>query len=273
MMNHATSEPRDAPGAFRAAYDRRAQAYATVVEPTFAPTHRRIVELAEIVPDVQLLDVATGTGGVAREAASLGARVTGIDVSSGMLEIARQRSPAGIVYLLAEAAELPFPDGSVDVITCGFGLSHMPHANDVLEEVRRVLRPRGRLVASCWGPQGFNPSRDAVQARLARYLPEWRDPFAAITTREVWADAQRGLRILRRAGFERVQVATERLCGEFAGPEQALARAVAGTVAGAMADAIQDDELGRFRAEALAAIEATGDLAWWDLVNYYRAWP
>src|SRR3989442_10536408 len=185
MMNHAPSEPLDAPGAFRVAYDRRAQAYAVAVEPTFAPAHRRIVELAEIVTGVQLLDVATGTGGVACEAASLGARVTGIDVSSGMLEIARQRSPAGIVYLLAEAAALPFPDGSVDVITCGFGLSHMPHANDVLEEVRRVLRPTGRLVASCWGPQGFNSSRDAVQARLARYPPEWMVPLDPMKTPRV----------------------------------------------------------------------------------------
>ena len=272
-MEHSTSDQRDAPGAFRAAYDRRAQAYATAVEPTFAPAHRRIVELAEIRPGVQVLDVATGTGGVAREAAALGAHVTGIDVSSGMLEVARQRSPAGIVYLMAEAAELPFPDGSVEVVTCGFGLSHMPHADDVLSEVRRVLRSTGRLVASCWGPRGFNPSRDAVQAMLARYLPQWKDPFAPITTREVWADTQRGLRILRRAGFERVEVATERLRGEFASAEQALARALAGTVAGAMADAIQHDELGRFRAEALAAIEATADLTWWDLVNYYMAWP
>src|SRR5438270_5236350 len=178
MMKHGTLEPRDAPGAFRAAYDRRAQAHATAVEPTCAPAHRRIVEPAEIRPGVQVLDVATGTGGVAREAAALGAHVTGIDVSSGMLEVARQRSPAGIVYLMAEAAELPFPDGSVEVVTCGFGLSHMPHADDVLSEVRRVLRSTGRLVASCWGPRGFNPSRDAVQARLAPYLPQWRDPLA-----------------------------------------------------------------------------------------------
>src|SRR5438093_5651724 len=148
MMSHATSEAHDAPGAFGAAYDRRAKAYATAVEPTFAPAHRRIVELSEIVPDVQLVDVATGTGGVARAAAARGAHVTGIDVSSGMLEIARQRSPAGIVYLLADAGELPFPDGSVEIVTCGFGLSHLPHADNVLAEMRRVLRPRGRLIAS-----------------------------------------------------------------------------------------------------------------------------
>src|SRR5256886_16773458 len=112
MMSHATSEAHDAPGAFGAAYDRRAKAYATAVEPTFAPAHRRIVELAEIVPDVQLVDVATGTGGVARAAAPRGAHVTGLDVASGMPENARQRSPSGLAYLLAEAGELTLPDGS-----------------------------------------------------------------------------------------------------------------------------------------------------------------
>src|SRR2546426_3451948 len=108
MMSHATSEAHDAPGAFGAAYDRRAKAYATVVEPTFAPTHRRIVELAEIVPDVQLLDVATGTGGVAREAAPPRARVNGVDGSSRLLGNSLQRFPAGIVFLLAAAARAPF---------------------------------------------------------------------------------------------------------------------------------------------------------------------
>src|SRR2546422_5310805 len=109
MMNHATSEPRDAPGAFRAAYDRRAQAYATVVEPTFAPTHRRIVELAEIVPDVQLLDVAIGTGGVARAGAPPRAPVTRNDGASRQPGNARKRSPPGAPGLLAAATPPPFP--------------------------------------------------------------------------------------------------------------------------------------------------------------------
>jgi len=260
-----------AAGQFGAAYDRRAADYASAIEPTFRPVHRRIVDLAQIGPGMDVMDLATGTGGVAREAAAAGARVTAIDVSPGMLEIARASSPTSISYVLAEASALPFPDQSFDVATCGFGLSHMPHASQVLSEVRRVLKPTGTFLASCWGPKRSNPSRDAVQATLERYVPGWTDPFAQIMNEELWADPGVGLRNLRDAGFDPVEVITERLVGAFADPAQALGRAIAGPTRGAMVDAIRGTERGRFQAEVVAAIEATGNLGWWEMVNYYRA--
>ncbi len=266
-----TSRFAGAAGRFGVAYDRRAAAYAAAIEPTFRPVHRRIVELARIGPGMRVFDLATGTGGVAREAAAAGAQVTGIDVSPGMLEIARASSSVGIAFVLAEASALPFPDDSFDVATCGFGLSHMPHPSQVLSEVRRVLKPKGTLLASCWGSERSNPSRDAVQATLERYLPGWTDPFGQIMNEELWADPGGGLRNLRDAGFDPVEVVTERLSGAFADPAQALGRAIAGPTRGAMADAIPDTERGRFQAEAVAAIEATANLGWWEVVNYYRA--
>jgi len=256
---------------FGTAYDRRAADYAAAIEPTFQPVYHRIVELAQIKPGMWVVDLATGTGGVAREAAAAGARVTGIDVSPRMLEIARDVSPAGIVYVLSDAGTLPFPDQTFDVATCGFGLSHMPHADQVLLEVRRVLKPNGTLLASCWGLERFNPSRDAVQATLERYLPGWRDPFGQIMNEELWADPDNGLRNLRDAGFNPVDVITGRLSGTFADAAHALGRAIAGPTRGAMVDAITAAERGRFRAEAVAAIDVTGNLGWWELVNYYRA--
>ena len=260
-----------AAGQFGIAYDRRATDYAAAIEPTFRPVHHRIVELAQIRPGMRIVDLATGTGGVAREAAAAGAHVTGIDVSAGMLDIARHSSAADIVYMLAEASAIPFPDHSFDVATCGFGLSHMPRASQVLSEVRRVLKPKRTFLASCWGPERSNPSRDAVQATLERYLPGWTDPFGQIMNEELWAEPGSGLRNLRDAGFDPVEVVTERLSGAFADPAQALGRAIAGPTRGAMADAIPGTERGRFQAEAVAAIEATADLGWWELVNYYRA--
>ncbi len=266
-----TSKFAGAAGQFGAAYDRRAGDYAAAIEPTFQPVYHRIVELAQIKPGMRVVDLATGTGGVAREAAAASARVTGIDVSPHMLEIAREVSPAGIIYVLAEAGTLPFPDQTFDVATCGFGLSHMPHADQVLSEVRRVLKPNGSLHASCWGLERFNPSRDAVQATLERYLPGWRDPFAQIMNEELWADPNNGLRNLRDAGFNPVDVITERLSGTFADAAHALGRAIAGPTRGAMVDAIPSAERARFQAEAVAAIEATANLGWWELVNYYWA--
>ena len=76
-----TSTFGGAAGRFGTAYDRRAADYASAIEPTFRPVHRRIIEVAQIGPGMDVLDLATGTGGVAREAAAAGARVTAIDVS------------------------------------------------------------------------------------------------------------------------------------------------------------------------------------------------
>ncbi len=272
-MGHegVTSGFGGAAGQFGAAYDRRAADYASAIEPTFRPVHRRIVGLAQIGPGLDVIDLASGTGGVAREAAAAGARVTAIDVSPGMLEIARHTSPTNITYVLAEASAVPFPDHSFDVATCGFGLSHMPDASQVLSEVRRILKPNGTFLASCWGLERSNPSREALDATLKQHLPGWTDPFGQIMNEELWADPGSGLRNMRDAGFEPVEVVTERLSGVFADPAQALGRALAGPTRGAMADAIPDTERGRFRAEAIAAIEATANLAWWELVNYYRA--
>lgn len=256
---------------FGAAYDRRARGYATAIEPTFRPAYRRIVDLTGIRRGMQVLDLATGTGGVAREAAAAGGYVTGIDVSGRMLEIARQTSSTDITFALADAGSLPFEAHSFEVATCGFGLSHMPHVDAVLGEVRRVLKPGGRFVASCWGNQHFNPSRDALQVILERYLPAWSDPYSQIMNEDLWADPEQGLRVLRGAGFHPVNFVTEQISGVFADPLQAFRRAVAGPTRGAMVDAIPADDRAQFQDDALAAIEASSDLTWWELVNYYVA--
>jgi len=72
-----TSRFRGAADQFGIAYDRRATDYAAAIAPTFGPVHHRIVELAQIRPGMRVVDLATGTGGVAREAAAAGAHVTG----------------------------------------------------------------------------------------------------------------------------------------------------------------------------------------------------
>ncbi len=261
----------EAPHRFAVAYDRRAAQYAKAVDPSYAPVYRRIVQLAAIEPGMKVLDLATGTGGVAREAAANGADVIGIDVSSRMLARARQLCPSRVSFQLAEASALPLANAAFDVATCSFGLSHMPHASRVLSEVRRVLKPGGKFVASCWGQEVFNPSRDAIQATLDRYLEARSDPFGEIMDEKGWRDAVQGVAILRRADFVDVDVVIERLDGVFVRAAQALDRALAGPSCGELADAIPAAHQAQFRADALAAITARGDLSWWRMVNYYRA--
>ena len=92
-----------------------------------------------------VLDVGTGEGQVARLAASLGARVTGIDPSRAQLEVARSRG-GGPTYLQGEAARLPFPPSAFDAVVACLVFEHIDDAEAAIGEVARVLAPGGRFV-------------------------------------------------------------------------------------------------------------------------------
>lgn len=96
-----------------------------------------------------VLDVATGTGSLARELHDAGATtVVGLDRSPAMLEVAALRTPAnaGVSLRYGDALDLPFPNASFDACTIGFGLRNLPDYQAALHEMARVLRPGGRLV-------------------------------------------------------------------------------------------------------------------------------
>src|ERR1700681_2038374 len=91
----------------QASYDAHAAEYAQRLDPTLAPAVERLVELAGARRGIRLLDLATGTGAVARTAARTGASVVGVDLSPGMLAVARELAPE-IDFRLADAHALPF---------------------------------------------------------------------------------------------------------------------------------------------------------------------
>jgi demethylmenaquinone methyltransferase/2-methoxy-6-polyprenyl-1,4-benzoquinol methylase len=107
---------------------------------------RDALKRAGLGPGMDVLDLATGTGIVAKAAASLTApdRVTGIDPSQGMLEQARRVAP--LRYVRGFAESLPFQDGSFDFLSMGYALRHMADLKTTFSEARRVLRPGGRLL-------------------------------------------------------------------------------------------------------------------------------
>ena len=115
---------------------------------------RRAVALARLGPGETALDVGVGTGDLAFEllaASDPTSRVVGIDVSSGMLEAVRRRAAAGSVggrleVREADAQALPFPDASFDRVTAGFTVRNFGDLDAGLAEMRRVLRPTGRVV-------------------------------------------------------------------------------------------------------------------------------
>ena len=107
---------------------------------------RRLLALASPRPGERALDAACGTGDIAFALARRGARVVGLDVTARMLELARRRG-AGPVFVQADMLAIPAPAETFDLVTTGYGLRNAPDLHEAIGEIRRVLRPGGRLVS------------------------------------------------------------------------------------------------------------------------------
>jgi demethylmenaquinone methyltransferase/2-methoxy-6-polyprenyl-1,4-benzoquinol methylase len=105
---------------------------------------RRATVRAVVRPGDRVLDAACGTGDLAVIAAKSGATVTGLDFSERMLDRARRKAP-GLEWVHGDLLALPFPDATFDVATVGFGVRNVADAAKAISELRRVLRPGGRL--------------------------------------------------------------------------------------------------------------------------------
>lgn len=135
-------------------YDRGAQALALF---QYMKWRRELVSLLKVDPGGLVLDVCTGTAGVAAETARrYGCRVVGLDLSSGMLAGARvrlegQRLRHNIELVMGTATGLPFPDGAFDVVVFTFLLRYVDDVPGTLREMTRVLKPGGRLASLEFG--------------------------------------------------------------------------------------------------------------------------
>ena len=105
---------------------------------------RRLAASAAVRPGDRVLDVCCGTGDLGLACEGAGGTVTGLDFSESMLARARAKS-SSIEWLQGDALSLPFDDGSFDAATVGFGVRNLDDLPRGLAELRRVLRPGGRL--------------------------------------------------------------------------------------------------------------------------------
>ena len=142
-----------------------AEHYQRYLEPVlFMPWAHRLVTYAGVKPGDVVLDVAAGTGAVARVAARAGGEVTATDSSAHMLE----HVPAGIRTLVCPATALDLADESVDVVLCQQGLQFMPDPLAALREALRVLRPGGVIAVSVWATDERLDPFDAFAEALQR---------------------------------------------------------------------------------------------------------
>jgi demethylmenaquinone methyltransferase/2-methoxy-6-polyprenyl-1,4-benzoquinol methylase len=114
---------------------------------------RKVVKAVAAAAPSAILDVATGTGDLAIQLAKANqqAKVTGIDLSEGMLEVGRRKvAEAGLTQQIAlrqaDCLALPFADGSFDIVTVAFGVRNFEHLDKGYAEMARVLRPGGKLM-------------------------------------------------------------------------------------------------------------------------------
>ena len=156
-----------------------ARAYQSLFVPAlFARWADLVAQAAKLSDGEQVLDVACGTGVLAAAAAErVGAsgRVCGVDSNPGMLQVAAELHPQ-IDWRQADAAELPFDDASFDAVLCQFGLMFFPDQGRAIAEMRRVLKPGGRLVIAVWNALEYNPAYAMLVALLRR---EAGEPAAA----------------------------------------------------------------------------------------------
>jgi ubiquinone/menaquinone biosynthesis C-methylase UbiE len=165
-----------------------------------------LVQAAKLSAGDRLLDIATGTGIVLRQARlrhpDLG-RTTGLDLNPSMLAVAREMSPSDVELVEGSALSMPFEDGSFDVLTCQQGVQFFPDRIQAFSEFHRVLANGGHAVVACWAEVEACPAYAAIVDVVAEQMPDAlgaaMNPFALPDAGEL-----RGL--FEGAGFGDVEV-------------------------------------------------------------------
>jgi SAM-dependent methyltransferase len=121
------------------------------------PVAAQLVAFAQIKPGEKVLDVGTGTGVVAITAARAGARVTALDLTPELLATARENAHVAqcseVEWTEGDAEQLPYPDASFDVVLSQFGHMFAPRPDVTIAQMRRVLKPGGRIAFATWPPE------------------------------------------------------------------------------------------------------------------------
>jgi ubiquinone/menaquinone biosynthesis C-methylase UbiE len=196
-----------------------------MVPPLFAPWASDLVQRANPQPGERVLDLACGTGIVARRVAPLlGGRgaITGLDRNRQMLIVARaagEREGLTIEWREGRAEELPFQDGSFDLVLCQFGLMFFADRQAGLTEIHRVLANRGRLLLNGWDSLDRHPFYEklhgVIQERVG--VSALQDIFSLGDPIKLRAQ-------LTDAGFRNVGIDPASMSARFPNPEGFLGR-------------------------------------------------
>lgn len=202
-----------------------AETYEAYMVPTlFGPWASRLIEVARPQDGERILDLACGTGIVARRLAQRfngHADIVGLDLSPDMLEVAGEMSRReNLVIKLHQgrAEELPFPSASFDLVMCQFSLMFLADRKGALAEVRRVLAPGGRIALSVFQSLDRHPFYQGLDRAIHSRL-------GASGVKDIFAlgDRQELQRLLTDAGFDDLSIESETMVARFPDPDAFLA--------------------------------------------------
>jgi ubiquinone/menaquinone biosynthesis C-methylase UbiE len=203
-----------------------------------------LLDAAEVGPGVRVLDVASGPGYAAAQAAERGASVVGVDIAEAMTALASRLHPQ-VEFVHGNAEALPFTDESFDAVVGNFALLHLGRPDQAAAEFVRVLKPRGRLALTVW---------DAPEQ--ARFLGVFLEAVAAAEAGPPddiphgppffrFSDEQEFARLLNEQQLEEVQVRTIAFSHSFGSPDEFWDGLLGGTVRMSALVSGQTDEVQR----------------------------
>lgn len=240
------------------------QSAAGIYETFFVPAlfgewPARLLEYSNLSQDCKLLDVACGTGVLAREAANQCTDVTGFDLNAEMLAIARIKDER-VRWEEGNAESLPYADATFDIVASQFGLMFFDDKVKAITEQYRVLKPGGRLVTAVWGSIDDAPGYVAMKTLGtelfgAHLSLSFDAPF-------VLGDRDELLSFFHAAGVDRAEIHT--LTGEARYPsidDWVFTDIKGWTLAGALNDDEFDLLLDRARSDLQSFVQSDGSVA------------
>ena len=174
---------------------------------------RRTVERLQLVAGARVLDVCCGSGASAIPAAMIvgpDGSVVGVDLAENLLTLARskasERGLTNIEFRLGDMTQLPFDEGTFDVVVCVFGIFFAPDMDAALRELKRVLRARGKVAITTWGPRFFEPGTTAFWESVRNVRP---DLYKSFNPWDRISEVEAVRSLLTTAGFENAEAVAE----------------------------------------------------------------
>jgi ubiquinone/menaquinone biosynthesis C-methylase UbiE len=245
------------------------------------PWSQRLLDEVKLESGELVLDVATGDGTLARLAASkIGSdgHVFAIDLSKPMLDLARARpapEPAArISYLQSPAAPLPGSSEIFDAVFCQQGLQFFPDRLAALREMRRILKPEGRVAIAVWAPLERNQVFAAYHSALRTMVPE--ELASLMAAPFSWPDGAELKCAVEEAGFREVRLLTPTIPLVLEGGVDQVIRAFSASTVSPCVAALSQDAQKAFSARVrceMSALEIDGKIVGEMVSNIVIAKP